>query len=159
MGQIWPAGNGFPTSALNYHQINLLWLLDWMIPTLEFSAFYTSAKPQLLHISCETSFRRHLDYFSLEKSNTAQLWIQRVCCFPCPNSATFRLSLLFITTVSPSGTQRHHSCEPQNKHDGCEFALCTSKELMLIADHSLLIGRIVAVSLTTFWPLKQWRYL
>ena len=119
-----------------YHQIYLLWLLDWIIPTLESSAIYTSAKPQLLHISHDASFLQHLDYFSLENSNTEY---SRSVGKPVPISAALRLSLLFIKTASPSGTQRHHSCESQNKRDGCEFALCKAKELMLISDPSLLI--------------------
>lgn len=139
-----------------YHQIHLLWLLDWMIPTLEFSVVYTSAKPQLLHVSHNASFLQHLDYFSLENSNTEY---RRSIGKPVPISAALRLSLLFIKTASPSGTQRHHSCEPQNKHDGCEFALCKSKGLMLISELSLLIDWIVVAFLTAFWPSEQWSYL
>ena len=79
---------------------------------------------------------QHLDYFSLENSNTEY---SRSVGKPVPISAALRLSLLFIKTASPSGIQRHHGCESQNKHDGCEFALCKSKGLMLISELSLLI--------------------
>ena len=130
--------------------------LDWIIPTLEFSVIYTSAKPPLRHVSHNASFLQRLDYFSLENSNTE---CRRSVGKPVPISAALRLSLLFIKTASPSGIQRHHGYESQNKHDGCEFALCKSEGLMLISELSLLIDWIVVAFLTAFWPSEQWSYL